>query len=786
MDSASRVPSLPWLFRVWLSLAVGCAPGAATLDPRLPMVPPPPPGSARPLGGWREGDAVRFRVRSTRATRLVVELYAEALNAPPLLTAALTLERPGVFVGRVPLEALRASGLTGSAVYYGYRAWGPNWGYDPAWTPGAALGFVSDVDGEGNRFNPNKLLFDPYARELSHDPQNPLQREGTPFASGPEHRLKDSGPYAPKGVLLLDEGEWGGPASATWPGHARRLGDEVIYEVHVRGLTRADPTVPPELRGTYAGAALKAKALAELGVTAIELLPLQETQNDTNDLDPDSAAGDNYWGYMTLGYFAPDRRYAKDRSPGGPTRELKAMVDAFHAQGLKVYADVVYNHTGEGGAWGGDFRTMNVLSFRGLDNAAYYSLAKDLRYSWDNTGVGGNYNAFNPVAQDLILDSLRYWHEELGFDGFRFDLAPVLGNTCEHGCFNFDKLHPASALNRLARELPARPAEGGEGVDLIAEPWAFEAYQVGQFPAGWAEWNGKYRDTLRTAQNRLGVDALTARELALRLSGSPDLYADDGRRPAASVNFLVAHDGFTLNDLYACNDRNNGQAWPFGPSDGGESHNLSWDQGANAPAQRQAARTGMALLMLSAGTPMMTGGDELLRSLRCNNNPYNVDSPASWLPASATPEQLAFRAFTQRLISFRKEHPALRPTHWLTGADYNGDGLGELEWITPDGAPAPPGFMDSADQHALGVRLDGAELHDPAAALFLAYNAWHDPVRFALPAAPPNKRWYLAMETCARSEGPEQFAAPGKEPLAGEEGDRVEVCARALSLFVAR
>ncbi len=778
-----------WILRAWLSLAVGwmgcgVAP-PADVEPHGPQVTVPTenPGDPPPLlGARREGDAVRLRVYSSRATRMVAELFKAAMDAPAALRVELTQETRGVWGALVPLSQLRDLGMGTGALYYGYRAWGPNWGSVDGWQPGSEAGFVADVDGEGNRFNPNKLLADPYARELSHDPENPTSRDGSWFASGPAHRRKDSGPRAPKAILLLEDAAWGLPSPR--PRITRRLGDDIIYEVHVRGLTRSDPTVPAALRGTYAGAALKAAALAELGVTAVELLPVQETQNDANDVNPLTTDGDNYWGYMTLGYFAPDRRYAADRSPGGPTREWRAMVEAFHAHGLKVFVDVVYNHTGEGGAWGGDFRTQNLLSMRGLDNAAYYSLSPDPRYSWDNTGVGGNFNTFNRAAQNLIVDSLRYWHEELGVDGFRFDLAPVLGNVCEHGCFSFDKLNPDNALNRLARELPARPLEGGDGADLISEPWAFDAYQVGQFPAGWAEWNGKFRDTLRTAQNRLGVTAVTPGELATRLAGSPDLFGDDGRKPASSVNFLVAHDGFTLKDLYACNDRDNGQAWPFGPSDGGESHNLSWDQGADVRAQRQAARTGMALLMLSAGTPMMTGGDELLRTLHCNNNPYNVDSDANGLPAAPTAEQQTFRAFTQRLLAFRKAHPALRPTRYLTGRDHNADGMAELEWLTADGAVAGPDFMGSEDQHALAFRLDGVELHDPAAAVYVAYNAWHQSVSFVLPAPPAGKRWHQVMETCARSEGAEQFAAPGAErPVTS---GMVELCGRAVGLLIAR
>jgi glycogen operon protein len=446
---------------------------------------------------------ITFRIYSSSATRIELDLYAVAYGAPAVAKYLLNEDAANVWSGSVPVAALMAAGINGQ-VYYGYRAWGPNWPYDPAWTEGSQAGFSSDVDSSGNRFNPNKLLIDPYAREISHDPINPSNSDGTIFASGASYRNVDSGPHAPKGILLQsDNGNVGAK-----PTRAQK--DDIIYEVHVRGLTENDPAIPPAYRGTYAGAALKAGTLANLGVTAVEFLPVQETQNDANDVTPDSTAGVNYWGYSTLDYFAPDRHYAFDRSPGGPTREFKAMVKAYHDLGLKVFLDVVYNHTGEGGAWNAADPTIyNLFSFRGLDNPTYYSLTANRQYSWDDTGVGGNFNTYNPIAQNVIVDSLAYWRDSLGIDGFRFDLASVLGNTCQDGCFNFDKLDPNTALNRIVRELPPRPAAGGDGIDLVAEPWASgeidKSYQVGGFPAGWSEWNGKFRDNLRAAQNQLGV-----------------------------------------------------------------------------------------------------------------------------------------------------------------------------------------------------------------------------------------------------------------------------------------
>jgi len=331
----------------------------------------------------------------------------------------------------------------------------------------------------------------------------------------------------------------------------------------VRGLTQNDNTIPEQFRDTYQGAALKAVYLADLGIAAVEFLPVQETQNDTNDVVT-STDGDNYWSYMTLNYFAPERRYSSDKSAGGPTKEFKAMVKAFHDKGIKVFIDVVYNHTGEDGAWvNGDSSTYNLYSWRGLDNPTYYSLTNDKQHSWDNTGVGGNYNTVNPIAQNLIIDYLDYWKTELGVDGFRFDLAPVLGNTCEHGCFNYDKMAPNTALNRIINEFTERPTWGGKSTDFIAEPWAIggNSYQVGGFPSGWSEWNGQYRDTIRKDQNQMGSEDITLGQLANALTCSASLFQDDGRAPWNSINFMVSHDGFTLKDLYSCNSKNNNQPW---------------------------------------------------------------------------------------------------------------------------------------------------------------------------------------------------------------------------------
>ncbi|MHB0971507.1 MAG: glycogen debranching protein [Thermoanaerobaculia bacterium] len=727
---------------------------------------------------------ITFRVYSSRATRVEVWIYKYASGYQEKVRYVLTKNTTtNVWSKTASVSTLKNTyGISGT-VYYGYRAWGPNWPYNSSWTKGSTIGFIRDVDAEGNRFNPNKLLLDPYAREISHDPTTPTMNDGTIYASGSSYRAIDTGSRAPKGIVLASDST----SIGTRP--ARALKDDIVYEVHVRGLTMNDTSIASTLRGTYAGAAQKASYLASLGVTAVELLPLQETQNATNDLDPTSTTGDNYWGYMTLNFFAPDRRYSSDKTPGGPTRELKNMVKAFHDAGIKVLVDVVYNHTGEGGLWSPtDATTANVISWRGLDNPTYYSLTSDMQFYWDNTGTTGNFNTFNTTAQNLIVDSLAYWKDTLGVDGFRFDLATVLGNTCQHGCFNYDKLNSGTALNRIVAEMPARPAAGGAGVDWIAEPWAIGGgtYQVGNFPAGWAEWNDKFRDSLRKDQNKMGAENVTPGELATRFSGSSDLYGDDGRKPWHSVNFMVAHDGFTLDDLYGCNAKNNSQPWPWGPSDGGSDSNNSWDQAGIAADQRKAARNGMAFLALSAGMPMMTGGDEALRSIQCNNNPYNLDSSANWLSWSWDSDQSTFKTFTERLLAFRKAHPALRPQNFYSSIDNNGNVMEQLRWFKPDGNVPDAAYWNDSNNHAIAWRIDGSELGDSASAIYVAYNGWSGDVTFTLPWPGSGRAWYRVMDTSPWNEGPNTVVLPGTETFIGGEWTAYTLKGRAVLLLVAK
>lgn len=728
-------------------------------------------------------DKASFRVYSANATRVEVHLYTEAYGADEVASHALTRDpATDIWSITVAISELAPLGVT-DHVYYGYRAWGPNWPHDPAWTKGSDVGFVVDVDAQGNRFNPNKLLIDPYALEISHDPVNVETTDGSVFASGPEFRALDSGPVASKSVAFPRENVDIGKKPT------RAFKDDIVYEVNLRGLTMNDASVPAEVRGTYKGAGMKAADLAALGVTAVEFLPVHETLNDINDADPMSTVGDNYWGYMTINFFAPDRRYSFDKSPGGPTREFKQMVKAFHDAGLKVYIDVVYNHTAEEGPFAPtDSSTYKLISHRGIDNSTYYSLTEDRQFTYDNTGVGGNFNTYNPVAQDLIVDSLLYYRDQMGVDGYRFDLASVLGNTCDHGCFHFDKLDPGTALNRIWRDLSPRDGNGGEGVELIAEPWAIggNSYQVGGFPAGWIEWNGLFRDTLRADQNAMGFESITPGTMASRFAGSSDLFGDDGRKPWNSVNFMVAHDGMTLNDLYSCNEKHNDQPWPFGESDGGEDHNRSWDQGGDAGQQRRAARNAFAFMMLSAGTPMFTGGDEFLRTQHCNNNVYNLDSDKNWLDYDLDADQETFRSFVQGMIEFRKAHPALRPFDFYAGDDQNGNVMEQLRWFKPDGSQMDGAYFDDASAHSMAWRIDGTEFDDPADAIYIAYNGWSDDVDYNLPWPGEGKNWYRVTDTCDWAEGPDQVRAAGSEEFIGGEFTSYRVCGRGVLVLIAR
>lgn len=759
----------------------GAAPPADAAGPPVSDAATPPPGPdaatpppadpwawGPPLGARRHADgALEVRIRSVNATRIEVALFAAPLGESERLRVPLERAPGGdVFSVRIDAATLAAAGVP-APVYYGLRVWGPNWPYVPEWTPGSEAGFIAETDADGNRMNPNKVVFDPYALELSHDPRGPGHTDFGPMRGDAEHRTVDSASVAPKGVIVDVS-----PPAARGPGRPMR--DQVVYEVHLRGLTAADASLPEAERGTYAGARARAEHLASLGVTAVEFLPLHETPNDQNELTPD-ATGDNYWGYSTLSFFAPDRRYAADRAPGGPTRELQDMVRAYHEAGLEVLVDVVYNHTAEGtGGW---------LSFRGVDDAMYYVHSDDATRYQNHNGVGPDVATARAPVGDLVLDSLRYWHDVIGVDGFRFDLAAVLGNTCERGCYRYAR---DGLLTRISEAL-ARPDDGGPGALLIAEPWGIGdgTYQVGQFPRGWSEWNDRYRDAVRRDLNRLGVQPQSLRDLGRRLLGSADLFNDDPRPPAASVNFVTAHDGFTLRDLFAYTAKQNEQPWPWGPSTGGSDGELSWDFGGDAVRQQRAARTAMALLLTSVGVPMFVGGDECLRTQRGNNNAYNLDSPAMYLDPGCAEAESGFFGMTRALLTFRREHTALHPAHFVgENDDADADGQRAIAWYRDDGRPADAAYLDAPDRHFVSWVLDADEVGDRARALWVAYNGWSGAVDAHPPPAPPGTAWYLVADTSEAGAAFDYARAEADAPLLGDAPLRLD--GRALGIFIAR
>ena len=551
-----------------------------------------------------------------------------------------------------------------SGTLYAFRAWGPNWEYSEEWTRGNSdAGFISDYDAQGNRFNPNKVLFYPYAKEISHDKShsavlgmvtggtgsdgkdNPsviYSTGATNKVNGKPSREFDTGKYAPKAVVV-DNTDFG-----TKPNIPQEKA--IIYEVHARGITKHESSaslksilsgisgfenvgdIPTEYQGTYAGAAKLAPYLKALGVNTIELLPVHESDNDCNPVD---GPGGNYWAYMTYGYFAPDRRYSSDKSLGEPTREFKEMVKAFHDAGMEVYLDVVFNHSGEGGPWykdQGEFDTVELTFMRGLDNSSWYCITTDAPGAyWETTGCGNNLQCENPMVGKMVLDSLAYWIDEMGVDGYRFDLAPVVGREFDGTNWNYNP--NAQLLKDIASLGASRNAE------MIAEAWDIGAYGVGTFPVCWGEWNGRYRDTLRGYVGTGSRFATDKGDFLQYMNGDYNNFNDQGG-PHKSVNFVVAHDGFTLADLCcyegAGNAQNTELEWPFGPSDGGNGDNNSLEfvdwtsEETQKASKRQANRNYIAIQMMNRGVPMIVWGDELSRTQNGNNNPYNIDSVCGW------------------------------------------------------------------------------------------------------------------------------------------------------------
>jgi glycogen operon protein len=696
------------------------------------------PGSRFPLGATVTDEGTNFAVISDVADGVVLCLFDDAGAETQI---PLHDYDAGVWHAFVP--------GVGAGQAYGYRATGP---YQPA---------------RGVRCNPAKLLLDPYARALHGTVTFGPEVLGYSVSDQDAPSTADSAASVPRSLVVADE-------AFGWRGSAHRgrgYADTIIYELHVKGFTMCHPGVPPELRGTYAGLGHEAAIahLTDLGVTAVELLPVHE-------YIPESflvrGGLTNYWGYNTIGYFAPHQGYSaavRAGRPGGQVREFKAMVDELHAAGIEVLLDVVFNHTAEGGHLGPTF------CHRGLDNPGYYRLEPDdPRYYVDTTGTGNTLNAGSPVTLQLIMDSLRYWLTQMHVDGFRFDLAATLGR--QGGGFE-----QVSAFFDLVSQDPVVSR-----AKLIAEPWdvgQMDSYDLGRFPPLWHEWNGKYRDTMRDFWRS---HAVGLGEFATCFCGSSDLYAGARRRPTASVNLITVHDGFTLTDLVSYNEKHNeanGQSNQDGTGD-----NRSWNCGAEGPSTDPAvvmlrarqSRAMLTTLLLSFGVPLLLGGDELGRTQRGNNNAYCQDNELSWFDWSRVDTELL--EFTKRLIALRRAHPVFRRRRFLSGAEAS-----ELGWYTPGGAGMTAADWSDESALALALYLDGSDDPDRAADgtwlvdddFLVLVNAWWEPLGFVVPVTRPQAVWRAEIDTYGSA--PAAGHQAGDRPAAGHQaGDRVTVGPRSV------
>jgi glycogen operon protein len=696
----------------------------------------PWPGTPFPLGATWDGDGTNFSLTSENAERVELSLFdgddAETRVELPRVTAH---NWHGYFPG------------VGPGQRYGYRVHGP-------WAPE-----------QGHRFNPQKLLIDPYAKAI----EGPIMWDRArtlAYADGDDLLIdeSDSAAAIPKSVVVDPGFDWEGD------GLLRRPWDEtVIYELHVKGFTRNLPGVRDDLRGTYAGLASDPAIsyLVDLGITAVELLPIHHIA-DEHFLQARGLT--NYWGYSTIGYLAPHAAYAATGVRGEQVREFKGLVKALHRAGIEVILDVVYNHTAEGNHLG------PTLSFRGVDNLAYYrTLPDNPRFYMDFTGTGNSLNPVNPSVLRLIMDSLRYFVLECHVDGFRFDLASALARE-------FHDVDRLSAFFDIIHQDPVLSQ-----VKLIAEPWDVGegGYQVGNFPVLWTEWNGMYRDTMRDFwRGQSSVAAFTR-----RFTGSSDLYQSDGRRPFASINYVTCHDGFTLRDLVTYNERHNDQNLE-GNQDG-TPDNRSWNCGVegetddpevNALRDLQ-TRNFLTTLLLSHGVPMLLAGDEIRRTQHGNNNAYCQDNEISWLHWDLTDRDRALLAFTKRVVGLRHAHPIFRRPTFLTGKEHQDSGAPDIWWFRPDGRAMTRADWDRDDALSVGAFLNGAEIDvttregEPIVddSFLVLFNAWHDPLTFRLPPVRFGRRWQLELST----------AEPELEPGAWEVPVRanVEIAGRSLLLL---
>ena len=699
------------------------------------------PGQPYPLGATWTGLGVNFAIFSAHATRVELCLFDSPDASAPSACVPLPEHTDMVWHGYLP--DVRPGQL------YGYRVHGP---YDPP---------------AGHRFNAHKVVMDPYAKSIGR----PVRWDDAMFGyrigdEGGDLTIdtRDNAPFAPLAAVIDPSFTWGDDRPPRTPWHKT-----VIYEMHVKGFTKLHPRIAEPLRGTYEALTTEAalEHLVKLGVTAVELMPVHHHSFDRHLQERGLS---NYWGYNTLSFFAPNIRYSASGLPAESVREFKRMVKALHSAGLEVILDVVYNHTAEGNHLG------PTLSLRGVDNVAYYRLLPDdRRYYLDFTGCGNTLNMQSPQVLQLIMDSLRYWVLEMHVDGFRFDLAATLARELYEvdrlGAF-FDIIHQDPVLSQ---------------VKLIAEPWDLGAggYQVGNFPVLWTEWNGKYRDAMRAFWK--GEDRGVA-EVATRIAGSNDLYEHGGRRPYASINFITAHDGFTLHDLVSYNQKHN-EANGEGNRDG-ENHNLSWNSGVEGPTtdpavlqlRQQQMRNLMASLLLSVGVPMISGGDEMCRTQSGNNNAYCHDNELSWTSWNLTPDQQEFLEFTRRLVRFRLQQPVLTRRNYFQGRPIRGADVKDIYWLDPTGREMTDEAWNAPSVRSLGVLMVGNALDEidergrqvTGDTLLILLNAHHDEVSFALPLVGDEKSWVRVVDTIEPQVEDRRFAGGTKYPLGG----------RALVLFM--
>jgi glycogen operon protein len=672
------------------------------------------PGRSYPLGATWDGAGVNFALFSEAAEKVELCLFDSAdatKEAHRILLPEHSDQVWHAYLPDVQPEQL-----------YGYRVYGP---HKPE---------------EGHRFNPNKVVLDPYAKAVGRDLKWADELFGYKVGD-PNADLsfdeRDNAAFAPLAAVIDPAFTWGDDRPPRTPWHKT-----LIYELHVKGFTQLHPEVPEKSRGTYAGVASEAaiQHLTALGVTAVELMPVHHFVDDRHLAEKGLT---NYWGYNTLAYLAPELRYAAGRSPRESVQQFKMMVRALHAAGIEVILDVVYNHTGEGNQMG------PTLSLRGIDNAAYYRLSpEDRRYYMDFTGCGNTLNVQHPRVLQLIMDSLRYWVLQMHVDGFRFDLASTLARELfavnKLGAF-FDIIHQDPVLSQ---------------VKLIAEPWDVGegGYQVGNFPVLWTEWNGKYRDTVRRFWKG---DGGTASEFATRVAGSSDLYEQSGRRPYASINFVTCHDGFTLQDLVSYNDKHN-EANGEGNKDGANDNN-SWNCGAEGPTddpnvkalRERQKRNLMATLVLSQGVAMICGGDELGHTQKGNNNAYCQDNELTWLSWELSDEQKAFLAFVKRVVRIGLEQPVFQRRHFFLGRSIRGTDIKDISWLEPSGEEMTDDAWNAGFVKCMGMRLAGDLIGDVddrgepivGDTLLLLLNGHHEPIPFTLPALKQGHRWELLLDT---------------------------------------